>query len=95
MLVRKVTKVTYYLNKPLKQHAAISLKLFYFVGPLVANIFGITTLVGVVSFGRHCVTWPYYGVYSRVTSHLEWILDNSDASKCQRWTEERRIFDYL
>ena len=41
------------------------------------------TIVGVTSFGEGCAEKPYPGVYSRVTSVLDWILDNTDAAECQ------------
>ncbi len=53
-----------------------------FLGPLVANLNGKVTLVGVTSFGIGCAG-RYPGVYARVTSQKSWILQNSDAGSCQ------------
>jgi secreted trypsin-like serine protease len=44
-------------------------------GPLVVAGFGQPVLVGVTSWGVGCA-WPgYYGVYTRVRSYRDWLLD--------------------
>jgi secreted trypsin-like serine protease len=49
-------------------------------GPLVVAGFGQPILIGVVSWGAGCA-WPgYYGVYTRVTSYRDWLLDQMAAS---------------
>jgi secreted trypsin-like serine protease len=50
---------------------------------MVTSVNSRVTLVGVTSFGDECAKKPYPGVYSRVTSVLDWILENSDAGGCQ------------
>jgi len=45
-------------------------------GPLVVMENGRWTVVGVVSYGNGCATPGYAGVYTRVTSYLDWINAN-------------------
>ena len=55
---------------------AIQIFIFYGVkneGPLTYDDNGRSTLVGVVSFGIGCAQKDFPGVYSRVSSVLEWI----------------------
>ena len=55
-------------------------------GPLVTDEGGYSVLIGVVSWGRQCLdpTGNYPGVYARVTSQLEWILEHISGTKCPR-----------
>ena len=52
-------------------------------GPIAATITSKVTIVGVTSFGEGCAEKPYPGVYARVSTVLDWILDNTDADECQ------------
>ena len=44
-------------------------------GPLVTEIDGRYTLIGVVSFGFGCALPDYPGVYARMTKVLDWVED--------------------
>ncbi|KAF0290381.1 Venom protease [Amphibalanus amphitrite] len=46
-------------------------------GPMMLEINGKITLVGVVSFGKFCASPDYPGVYARVSEYTEWIINNS------------------
>ena len=63
-----------------------------FLGPLTAEIFGKTTLVGLVSFGQYCADPNYPGVYSRVTDNIDWIFQNSDAKYWQCSRKRKKSF---
>ncbi|XP_055528727.1 CLIP domain-containing serine protease B4-like [Wyeomyia smithii] len=45
-------------------------------GPLMANMNGYWYLVGIVSFGPPCGRTQLPGVYTRVTSYMDWIKKN-------------------
>lgn len=42
-------------------------------GPLVGNYSGVLYLVGIVSWGEGCAQTAYPGVYTRVSSYVNWI----------------------
>lgn len=42
-------------------------------GPLVIDVAGTPTLAGVTSVGNDCAQAAFPGIYSRVTTHLDWI----------------------
>jgi secreted trypsin-like serine protease len=44
-------------------------------GPLVAHGAGPNILVGIVSWGRGCARPQRFGIYSRVKSHRDWIVE--------------------
>ena len=51
---------------------------------MTALINGKAVIVGIVSFGRkYCEFAGIPGVGSRVSTHRQWILENSDAQKYQ------------
>ena len=57
--------------------------LFLFSGPLIAKETGKSySQIGVVSWGIGCAGADAPGVYSRVTSKLQWIQDNKKGSTC-------------
>ena len=59
-------------------------------GPLVTQVDGRWTLIGVVSYGNNCSEPSYPGVYARVTSVLDWILQETQIAPCDRavtWTQ--------
>jgi trypsin len=45
-------------------------------GPLFANVAGVRTLVGVVSWGEGCARANKYGIYSNVSAGYTWIIEN-------------------
>ncbi|KAK4326511.1 hypothetical protein Pmani_002976 [Petrolisthes manimaculis] len=52
-------------------------------GPLVMNDKGIWYQVGVVSWGRGCAQAGYPGVYTRVTSYIDWISSEVKDGSCK------------
>jgi len=53
------------------------------IGPMVTNLNGWVSIIGITSWGNGCANYPFPGVYARVTEQLDWILKNSDAGNCQ------------
>lgn len=45
-------------------------------GPLQIQLNGNYYLIGVVSFGPPCGTTSLPAVYTRITSYMDWILEN-------------------
>jgi len=50
-------------------------------GPMVVEENGRYAVVGVVSWGYGCALAQYPGVYARVTSKLDWILQNTSGTE--------------
>ena len=50
-------------------------------GPMVVEENGKYAVVGVVSWGYGCALPQYPGVYARVTSKLDWILQNTSGTE--------------
>ena len=50
-------------------------------GPLFVNTGARVEQVGVVSFGRGCAEPLFYGIYSDVSSHVEWMSDYVELPK--------------
>lgn len=46
-------------------------------GPLMLPKGNVYYLIGIVSYGKGCAKAGFPGVYSRVTSYLDWIAENS------------------
>ena len=70
---RKRSKITIKIRERVFKH-------YHFTGPMTSAIDGLVTLVGLKSYPNECST-P--SIYSRVSSALDWIFENSDAGLYQ------------
>lgn len=63
-------------------------------GPLLCNIHGRWTVVGVTSFGYGCGRHSKYGIYANVANHVRWITSVIKTSGYQ-WSDDDFQKKYL
>ena len=49
-------------------------------GPLICSDNGLSVLTGLVSFGYQCGLAKFPGVYTRMTSYLEWVKGTMESN---------------
>ena len=53
------------------------------LGPLTADDHEKVVLVGLTSTGQACAHPIFPGIFARISTNMDWILENSDAAEWQ------------